>query len=382
MRNAVTYLKSWFGRFEAVSQRRPDPWLWLPAMALLMLGCLMVLNTTYFMSQEKTGDAFHFFKLHLLHLAVGLALLIALSQFSLRGLRRLVFPLLIISVAMLLLLYVPHLGMVRGGARRWLRLGPYVCEPVEFAKLALVFFLADFLSKRQERMRLFEQGPLPAFLIVAPIALIILKQPDLGNTVMIALVLFAMLYAAGAQMKHLSMAGGAALCFLVLQTMAKAYRMRRVTAFLHPWETAQGAGFQLIQSFIALGAGGGWGVGLGEGRQKMYYLPQAHTDFIFAVVGEEFGIFGGVVVVALFCMILFRGMKIAHDEPDGFASLLAVGLTASLSFQALINMAVVIGMIPTKGLPLPFLSYGGTAIMMSMATLGGLIALGRRPAVR
>ena len=382
MRSAVTYLKSWFGRFEAVSQRRPDPWLWLPAMALLMFGCLMVLNTTYFMSQEKTGDAFHFFKLHLLHLAVGLAMLIALSQFSLRGLRRLVFPLLVISVAMLVMLYVPGLGMVRGGARRWLRLGPYVCEPVEFVKLAVVFFLAEFLSRRRERMRLFERGPLPAFLIVAPIAIMILKQPDLGNTVMLALVLFVMLYAAGAQMKHLSMAGGAALCILVLQTMAKSYRMRRVTAFLHPWETARGAGFQLIQSFIALGAGGGWGVGLGEGRQKMYYLPQAHTDFIFAVVGEEFGILGGVVVVALFCVILFRGMKIAHDEPDGFASLLAVGLTASLSFQALINMAVVIGLIPTKGLPLPFLSYGGTAIMMSMAALGALLALGRRPAVR
>ena len=382
MQSAVTYLKSWFGRFEAVSHRRPDPWLWLPAMALLMLGCLMVLNTTYFMSQEKTGDAFHFFKLHLLHLGVGLAMLMVLSQFSLRGLRRLVVPLVVVSVAMLIMLHIPGLGMMRGGARRWLRLGPYVCEPVEFVKLTVVFFLAEFLSKRQQRMRLFKQGPMLAFLIVGLIALTILKQPDLGNSVMIALVLFVMLYAAGAQVKHLGMAGGAALCILVLQTMAKTYRMRRVTAFLHPWETARGAGFQLIQSFIALGTGGGWGVGLGEGRQKMFYLPEAHTDFIFAVVGEEFGILGGVVVVALFCVILFRGMRIAQDEPDAFASLLAVGLTASLSLQALINMAVVIGMIPTKGLPLPFLSYGGTAIMMSMAALGALLALGRRPAVR
>jgi cell division protein FtsW len=283
---------------------------------------------------------------------------------------------------MLIALYIPGLGIVRGGARRWLRLGPFICEPVEFVKLGLVFFLADFLSKRQERIRFLEQGPIPAFLCVAPIALMVLRQPDLGNTVMIALVLFAMLYAAGAQMKHLGAAGGLALLVLVLQTMAKSYRMRRVTAFLDPWKTASGAGFQLIQSFIALGAGGKWGVGLGAGRQKMYYLPQAHTDFIFAVVGEEFGILGGVIVVALFCIILFRGMKIAHDEPDNFASLLAVGLTASLSLQALINMAVVIGMIPTKGLPLPFLSYGGTAIMMSMAALGALLALGRRPAVR
>jgi cell division protein FtsW len=382
MRSAVTYLKSWFGRFEAVSPRRPDPWLWLPATALLMLGCLMVLNTTYFMGQEKTGDAFHFFKLHLIHVVVGLVMLIVLSQFSLRGLRRLWIPTTVISVLMLIALYVPGLGINRGGARRWLRLGPYVCEPVEFVKLAVVFFLAEFLSKRQQRIRLLEQGPLPAFFCIAPIALMVLKQPDLGNTVMIVLVLFAMLYAAGARLTHLGEAGGLALGMLILQTMARSYRMRRVTAFLHPWETARGAGFQLIQSFIALGAGGGWGVGLGEGRQKMYYLPQAHTDFIFAVVGEEFGILGGVIVVALFCVILFRGMKIAHDEPDPFASLLAVGLTASLSFQALINMAVVIGLIPTKGLPLPFLSYGGTAIMMSMAALGALLALGRRPAVR
>jgi len=382
MRSAVTYLKSWFGRFEAVSPRRPDPWLWLPATALLMLGCLMVLNTTYFIGQEKTGDAFHFFKLHLAHVAAGAMMLILLSQFSLRGLRRLVIPLIIISVVMLIALYIPGLGRVRGGARRWLHLGPFIFEPVEFVKLGLVFFLADFLSKRQERIRFWEQGPLPAFLCVAPIAVMILKQPDLGNTVMIVLVLFAMLYAAGARIKHLSAAGGLAVLILVLQTMAKSYRMRRITAFLDPWQTARGAGFQLIQSFIALGAGGKWGVGLGAGRQKMYYLPQAHNDFIFATVGEEFGILGAVIVIALFCVILFRGMKIAHDEPDNFASLLAVGLTASLSLQALINMAVVIGMIPTKGLPLPFLSYGGTAIMMSMAGLGALLALGRRPAVR
>jgi cell division protein FtsW len=158
--------------------------------------------------------------------------------------------------------------------------------------------------------------------------------------------------------------------------------MRRLTAFLDPWQTARGAGFQLIQSYIALGAGGEWGVGLGAGRQKMFYLPQAHNDFIFAVIGEELGIAGAILVIALFGVILFRGMRIAHDEPDPFASLLAVGLTALLTLQALINIAVVIGLIPTKGLPLPFLSYGGTAMIMAMGTLGALLALGRRPAVR
>ncbi|HKN01619.1 MAG TPA: putative lipid II flippase FtsW [Candidatus Binataceae bacterium] len=382
MRSAATYLKSWFGRFEAVGYRRPDPWLWLPAAALLLLGLLMVLNTTYFLGLAKNGDPFHYFKLHLARIIAGMFVMILLSQFSLTGLRRLVVPLTVISLVMLVLVYVPGLGLVRGGARRWLRLGPAIIEPSEFVKLALVFLLADFFSKRADRMRSFAHGALPAFLIVGPIAVLLLKQPDFGSTVMIAVILFVMLYAAGAELKHLGVAGAGALCLLVFQAFAKSYRTRRMTTFLDPWLVARGAGFQLIQSFIALGAGGGWGVGLGAGRQKMFYLPQSHTDFIFAVVGEEFGIAGGVAVMGLFCVILFRGMRIAHEEPDGFASLLAVGLTSLISLQALINMAVVIGLIPTKGLPLPFLSYGGTAIVMAMAALGALLALGRRPAVR
>ena len=382
MRNAATYIKSWFGRFDAVTYRRPDPWLWLPAAVLLLLGLLMVLNTTYFLGIEKKGDAFHFFKLHLAHIVAGFVILILLSQFSLAGLRRIVMPLFIVSLVMLVLLYVPGLGLMKGGARRWLKLGPVVAEPSELVKFALVFFLARFLSKRQDRIREFTHGPLAVFLIVGPITLMILKQPDFGSTVMIALILFAMLWAAGARWQHLVAAGSGAIGLLVFQAVAKSYRMKRLTTFLDPWSVARGAGFQLVQSFIALGEGGKWGVGLGAGRQKMFYLPEAHTDFVFAVVGEEFGLVGAAVVVALFLLILFRGMRIAHDEPDPFASLLAVGLTALLSIQALINMSVVIGLIPTKGLPLPFLSYGGTSIIIAMAALGALLALGRRPAVR
>jgi cell division protein FtsW len=382
MRNVGAYFRSWFGRFEAVAYRRPDPWLCVPAAALLALGLLMVLNTTYFLGQEKTGDAFHFFKLHLMHIAAGLAVLTVLSQFSLVGLRRLVMPLMVVAVALLILVWIPGFGVVRGGARRWVRVGPVLAEPSEMVKFAVVFFLADFLSKRQDLMARFERGPLPVFLIVGPIAVLVLRQPDFGTTVMLALIVFAMLFAAGARAKHLGAAGGLALGVLILQAVAKPYRVRRLTAFLDPWRTARGAGFQLTQSLIALGEGGGWGTGLGAGRQKMFYLPQAHTDFVFAVVVEEFGMAGALVVFALFCAILFRGMRIAHEEPDPFASLLAVGLTAMLSMQALVNMAVVIGLVPTKGLPLPFLSYGGTSMVMAMATFGALLALSRRPAVR
>lgn len=382
MRSAGEYLKSWFGRFETVAQRRPDPWLWAPAGALVLLGLLMVLNTTYFLSVQRAGSPFYFFKRQLFNIGVGLAALGVLSQFSLRGLRRLAAPLVALSAILLLLLWVPGLGVVSGGARRWLRLGLIVAEPSELVKLATVFFLARLLSRREQRMNSFAAGPLPAFLVVAPLALTLLEQPDFGATVMLGLLLFTMLYAAGARPAHLAGAGGAALLLLGLQAGRKAYRVRRFMAFLDPWQTARGAGFQLIQSFIALGAGGNWGVGLGAGRQKMFYLPQAHTDFVFAVVGEEFGVAGALGVIGLFCVIFFRGMRIAHHEPDPFASLLAVGLTALLSLQALINVAVVIGLVPTKGLPLPFLSYGGSAMVTSLAALGALLALGRRPAVR
>jgi cell division protein FtsW len=382
MQNVGAYFRSWFRRFEAVAYHRPDPWLCLPAGVLVALGALMVLNTTYFLGQEKSGDPFHFFKLHLLHVGAGFVVLMLLSQFSLAGLRRLVMPLMIVAIALLILIWIPGLGVVRGGARRWVRLGPVLAEPSELVKFAVIFFLADFLAKRQDLMASFKHGPLPAFLIIGPIALLVLKQPDFGTTVMLALVLFALLFAAGARARHLGAAGGLALAALVLQAVAKPYRVKRLTTFMDPWSSARGAGFQLTQSLIALGEGGGWGMGLGAGRQKMFYLPQAHTDFVFAVVVEEFGMLGAAVVFALFCAILFRGMRIAHEEPDPFASLLAVGLTAMLSLQALVNMAVVIGLVPTKGLPLPFLSYGGTSIVMSMSALGVLLALSRRPAVR
>jgi cell division protein FtsW len=382
MRSVGAYLKSWFGRFDAVSYRRPDPWLWLPAVMLVMLGAMMVLNTTYFLGLERTGDAFHYFKMHLAHIAVGLIALTLLSQFSLTGLRRIAIPLSVIAAAMLAAAWVPGLGVVRGGARRWLRVGPFLAEPSELVKFAMVFFLAHFLGKRQEQMRDFKTGVLPAVLIIGPIALMVLKQPDFGTTVMIAVLLFTMMFAAGARPAHLAGLGACAFGGFIFQALAKPYRMRRLTAFLDPWQTARGAGFQLAQSLIALGAGGGFGVGLGAGRQKMFYLPEAHTDFVFAVVGEEFGVLGAVIVLALFAIILFRGMRIAHEEPDPFASLLGVGLTMLLTLQAIINVAVVIGMIPTKGLPLPFLSYGGTAMVTAMAALGALLALGRRPAVR
>ena len=380
MQSAGAYFRSWFARFE-VSWRGPDPWLYVPATVLVLIGTLMVLNTTYFLGRAKTGDGFHFFKMQMMHIAVGLVLGTLLSQFSLAGLRRLVAPMAVLSSGLLLAIWIPDVGLVRGGARRWVRLGPVLAEPSELVKLGLVFFLADFLSRREARMRELKAGVLPTILIVLPLLAMLLKQPDFGSAVMVVMLVFTMLLAAGARLKHLAEAGGVALGGLVMQTMAKPYRIKRFAAFVDPWRAARGAGFQLIQSFIALGEGGKWGQGLGAGRQKMFYLPQAHTDFVFAVVTDDFGLVGGLAVLALFAVLVFRGMRMAHAEPDPFASLLGVGISSLFALQVLINIAVVIGLVPTKGLPLPFLSYGGSSIVMALAQLGVLLALSRRPAL-
>ena len=377
MRNVGAYFRSWFSRFET-SWRGPDPWLYVPAAVLLLVGTLMVLNTTYFLGRAKTGDGFHFFKAQMMHIAAGLALAALLSQFSLSGLRRLVAPLAVLSSALLVAVWIPGAGLVRGGARRWVRLGPLLAEPSELVKLGLVFFLAHFLSRRQRRMREFKAGVLPTMLIVLPLVAMLLKQPDFGSAVIVVMLVFAMLLAAGARLKHLAETGAAALSGLAALAMAKPYRIRRFAAFLDPWSSARGAGFQLIQSFIALGEGGKWGQGLGAGRQKMFYLPQAHTDFVFAVVTDDFGLVGGLAVLILFAVLVLGGMRMAYAEPDPFASLLAVGVSSLFALQVLINVAVVIGLVPTKGLPLPFLSYGGTSIVMALAQLGVLLALSRR----
>jgi cell division protein FtsW len=355
--------------------RSPDPWLTVPAATLLLIGTLMVLNTTYFLGRAKTGDGFHFFKAQLVHIAGGLVLAALLSQFSLAGLRRLVVPLAFLSIGLMTAVWIPGVGLARGGARRWVRLGPLLAEPSELLKLALVFFLADFLARRAAQVRELKTGVFPVVLIVLPLVTMLLKQPDFGSAVIIVMVTFAMLLAAGSRLKHLAAVGGMALGGLAAQAIAQPYRIKRFAAFLDPWRAARGAGFQLIQSLIALGEGGKWGQGLGAGQQKMFYLPQAHTDFVFAVVTDDFGLVGSVIVLILFVLLLMRGMRIAYAEPEPFASLLGVGISSLFALQVLINIAVVIGLLPTKGLPLPFLSYGGSSIIVALAELGVLLSL-------
>jgi cell division protein FtsW len=277
----------------------------------------------------------------------------------------------------LVVLLVPGIGVVRGGARRWLSLGGFAFQPGELAKLSLVLYLAHSLAKKTDKMNSFAVGVLPHLVVGGLFLGLIVMEPDLGTALTLGLLLILMLFVAGAKSSHLALIGLSALPVVAVAVMGAEYRMRRLMTFLDPWRDASKSGFQIIQSYIAFGSGQLWGRGLGESRQKMLYLPEAHTDFIFSVIGEEMGLIGALAVLALFAVIIVRGLRLAGKIEEPFSQQLTFGLTALLGLQALIHMAVVMGLMPTKGLVLPFISYGGSAMVMNLIEAGMLLSLSR-----
>jgi cell division protein FtsW len=280
------------------------------------------------------------------------------------------------SVVALALVLIPGIGLERGGARRWLGLGGFSLQPSELTKLAVVLFLARALSRKRDQLRQIS-SVLSILAVVGLCAGLILLQPDFGTATILCALVYLMLFVAGAHPLHLAGLGVAGAAALGLLATLAEYRMRRLLCFLDPWADSQGCGFQLVQSLIAVGSGGATGVGLGQSRQKMFYLPEAHTDFIFSLVGEELGLVGALCVLALFGLIAVRGFRVASRHPDPFASLLAFGLTLMVVLSAVVNVGVVLGLLPTKGLPLPFVSYGGSALLGAMIAAGMLAALSR-----
>jgi cell division protein FtsW len=244
---------------------------------------------------------------------------------------------------------------------------------VELAKFALVLYLAAFLTRRQEGIRSFSQGLLPLLMVAGLMAGLTILQPDLGNSLALVILALAVAYLAGARPGHMLAIGAAALPAVIVLIAMKPYRWRRMVAFMNPWEDPQGSGFQIIQSFLALGSGSWFGLGLGESKQKLFYLPEPYTDFIFAIIGEELGLVGALSVVALFALLIWRGLRIGLRAPEAFGGYLALGLTIMLATQALVNLGVVTGALPTKGLPLPFISFGGSALLMTMFSAGVLL---------
>jgi cell division protein FtsW len=354
----------------------PDPWLLLGVAALVGLGAIMVFNVSYFHGQEM-GDAMHFFRKHVTSIALGAVAAALTSRVPSARLRRLAYPLLAVAIVLLAAVLVPGLGVRRSGAQRWFPLGPLSFQPTEVAKFAVVLYLAASLVRKGDRVRDFKFGVLPHCIVVGLVAGLALLEPDFGTAVLVFGLLAMMLYVGGARPLHLLALGSVALPALAWVIVMEPYRLARVLTFLDYTKDPQGMGFQLLQSLISFGSGGLSGVGLGQSEQKMFFLPAAHTDFIFSVIGEEFGLVGAGLVMALFVVVGARGLRIAARHPDPFASLLAFGTTMLIVLQAALNIGVVLGCLPTKGLALPFISYGGSAMMIVLAEVGVLLALAR-----
>jgi cell division protein FtsW len=350
-----------------------DPWLVLAIAALVGLSIVMVFNVSYFPGQERFGDSLQFFRKHVISIVLGTAAAIVCSRLPSERYRRAAYPLLLVSLVALVVVLVPGIGV----SRRWLSLGPLNLQPSELAKVAIVLYLAASLVRKGDRVRTFLYGVAAPSLLAGAMAGLVLLEPDFGTAALIGGILVAMLLAAGVRLWHLALPALAASPLLAWAVMSESYRLKRLLGFLHPDSDPLGINFQLKQSFIAFGSGGLWGVGLGESRQKMFYLPEAHTDFIFSVIGEELGLAGALLVLGLFCLVAARGFRIALRHTDPFASLLAFGVTLSLVLQGAVNVGVVLGCLPTKGLALPFLSYGGSAMLASLAQIGILLALSR-----
>jgi cell division protein FtsW len=351
----------------------PDLPLFGGVVTLVCVGVVMVYSASAIVAADRFHDPFFFLKKQLFWALLGLAGLWAGMLLDYRWLERLVVPLLVLSFALLVLVLVPPFGQSINGTRRWFHVGPMSFQPVELAKFSLVLYLASFLTRRPEAIARFRDGLLPILLVAGGMAALTLLQPDLGNSLALIILTLALAYLAGARVGHMVAIAAAAAPVVILLIAMKPYRWRRMVAFVNPWEDPQGSGFQIIQSFLALGAGGWLGVGLGDSKQKLFYLPEPSTDFIFAIIGEELGLVGATAIVALFALLIWRGLRIGLRAPDAFGAYLSLGLTIMLATQTLVNLGVVTGALPTKGLPLPFISFGGSALLMTLFSAGVLL---------
>ncbi len=355
-----------------------DKWIFFSVIALMAVGLTMVLSTSYLYAQERFGDGIYFFRKQLIAMGAGMVALVIGSLIPPALLRRLTYPLLAVTLIVLILVLIPGVGAMRGGARRWLMLPGFAFQPGELAKLALVFYLAHSMARKQEKIKTFAVGVLPHVIVAGAVLGLLLLQPDFGTALILTVVLYLLLFVGGARIPHLLGTGALALPVLAYVMLTAEYRLRRLMTFMDPWRDASSSGFQVIQSLIAFGSGQLWGRGLGESRQKLFYLPEAHTDFVYSVIGEEMGLLGALAVLALFGIILMRGLRLTSKIEEPFEQYLAFGLTVLLGMQGLIHMGVVMGLMPTKGLVLPFISYGGSAIVVNLAEVGLLLGLSRR----
>lgn len=356
-----------------------DSCLLLGTVLLLGIGIVMVYSASSMLTIRHYGSEAYFFKRQVVHTLAAILVLICCRYVPYSFYKTLVYPILGVAFISLVALYLPGVGHAAGGAKRWLRVFGVSFQPSEFARLALIIYLAYSMSKKQEKIKTFSVGFLPHAIPFSCFIILIVMQPDFGMAALIALIVWIMLFVGGVRLSYL-LAGLVVIAPLAYCVLIHAdHALKRLISFIDPWQYQSDAGYQLVHSFMAFGSGGVFGAGIGNGYQKLFYLPEPHTDFIFSVIGEELGLVGVCFLIALYFIILWRGIVIATKAPDLFASFLATGLTAALGLQACVNAGVALGLVPTTGLTLPFVSYGGTSLVVSAAMVGILMNIsGRR----
>ena len=355
-----------------------DKYLVTITFMLLVAGITMVYSASSMISIEKFNDPFFYFKRQFLWILIGVGAMFSVQQFDYQKLEKWAGPLLVVSIFLLILVLIPSIGREVSGGRRWLPIGigHFAFQPSELVKITLLIFFASFLAKKKDQMKSLQFGFLPALAVLSLCTFLIFLEPDLGNAILIVSSVLTLFFFAGARLVHILGFCLASLPFMYY-ALSSGFRLARMKAFLNPWEYADGAGFQLIQSFYSFGRGGFFGEGLGNSQQKMLYLPEAHTDFIFSVIGEEFGLIGTCIIAGLFFLLAMRGFSIAKNASNDFGRYLAVGISIMISYQALFNMAVTLGLVPTKGLPLPFISAGGSSMVFTLIGIGLLLSISR-----
>jgi cell division protein FtsW len=359
-----------------LKKKQPDIVLFLTTLLLLAIGIIMVLSASSYDAMLKYDNPYYFLNRQLIWALLGIIAMFFVMQIDYYRLKPFVVPGFIVAIILLILVLIPGIGRNVGGATRWIDLGFTRFSPSEIVKIAVVFFFARMMSLEPEKIKTIK-GFGFCIGILGLIALLLMKQPDLGTTVAIAGTAFCMFIAMGARISHLAGLVGLGIMGIVALILDEPYRLKRITGFLNLWETASDEGYQTVQSLYALGSGGLLGVGLGNSRQKFLYLPERHTDFIFAIISEELGFIGAFLVLSLFFLFIWRGFRIALHAPDTFGAMLAVGLTSIIAVQSVINMGVVTGSLPVTGITLPFVSYGGSSLLFSLIGVGILLNISK-----
>ena len=366
-------------RTKAAAPSSPGPVVLLVGVvvALNVIGAVMVLSASSVVSLSSYGSAWHVFERQLVWTALGAVAFLVAFKLDYRRWQQWAIPMVIAAAVLCAVVLVPNVGIMVGGSRRWLGMGWLRFQPSELAKLAVLLFAADLLTRRHDEVGDWRAVLRPVLMVFATLAALVYVEPDLDSTVVLGLITVSVLIAGGIRLRHLGTIAGAGLGIVAIMAIAEPYRRARVFTFLHPTADASNAGYQIVQSLIALGSGGVTGVGLGAGSAKWHFLPNAHTDFVFSIIGEELGLVGCILVLALFVGFAVFGIAIALRAPDRFGMHVAAGITVWVTSQAAINIGGVTGLLPVSGIPLPFVSFGGSSLVMTMLAAGVLANIGR-----